>query len=101
VRNVDLELHAGDVIALFGRNGAGKTTLLRALADLVTPSRGTISTASIASAPSIRSSNPRPKPPTPGKKISAKSLSGNIRCRFCPEMKRQICVAFGLIRPGG
>jgi energy-coupling factor transport system ATP-binding protein len=42
VRAVDLELHAGDVIALFGRNGAGKTTLLRALADLVTPSAGTV-----------------------------------------------------------
>jgi energy-coupling factor transport system ATP-binding protein len=42
VRNVDLDLHAGDVIALFGRNGAGKTTLLRALADLVAPSNGTV-----------------------------------------------------------
>ena len=35
-------LHAGDVIALFGRNGAGKTTLLRALADLVPPTAGTV-----------------------------------------------------------
>ena len=42
VRRVDLELHAGDVIALFGRNGAGKTTLLRALADLVPPTAGAV-----------------------------------------------------------
>jgi len=42
VRRVDLELHAGDVIALFGRNGAGKTTLLRALADLVSPTAGVV-----------------------------------------------------------
>jgi energy-coupling factor transporter ATP-binding protein EcfA2 len=44
VRGVDLELCAGDVIALFGRNGAGKTTLLRALAGLVAPSDGAIDT---------------------------------------------------------
>jgi energy-coupling factor transport system ATP-binding protein len=44
VRGVDLELRAGDVIALFGRNGAGKTTLLRALAGLVAPSDGAIDT---------------------------------------------------------
>jgi energy-coupling factor transport system ATP-binding protein len=42
VRNVDLELHAGDVIALFGRNGSGKTTLLRALAGLVDTSAGAV-----------------------------------------------------------
>jgi energy-coupling factor transport system ATP-binding protein len=42
VRNVDLELRAGDVIALFGRNGSGKTTLLRALAGLIPASTGTV-----------------------------------------------------------
>jgi energy-coupling factor transport system ATP-binding protein len=42
VRDVDLELRAGDVIALFGRNGAGKTTLLRALAGLLEPSSGIV-----------------------------------------------------------
>jgi energy-coupling factor transport system ATP-binding protein len=42
VRDVDLELRAGDVIALFGRNGAGKTTLLRALAGLQQPSSGIV-----------------------------------------------------------
>lgn len=42
VRGVELELRAGDVIALFGRNGAGKTTLLRALAGLVTPTAGAV-----------------------------------------------------------
>jgi energy-coupling factor transport system ATP-binding protein len=42
VRHVDLELRAGDVIALFGRNGSGKTTLLRALAGLLPPTHGAV-----------------------------------------------------------
>ncbi len=42
LRGVDLDLRAGDVIALFGRNGSGKTTLLRTLAGLQSPSTGTV-----------------------------------------------------------
>lgn len=43
LRNVDLEIASGRVLAMLGRNGAGKTTLLRILAGLSTPSRGEIS----------------------------------------------------------
>lgn len=41
-RGVDIELSAGDAIALRGRNGAGKTTLLRMLAGLTRPEAGDI-----------------------------------------------------------
>jgi heme exporter protein A len=39
---LDLELAAGDVVAVLGPNGAGKSTLLRLLAGLARPSAGTI-----------------------------------------------------------
>jgi energy-coupling factor transport system ATP-binding protein len=37
---VDLEIGAGEAVALMGRNGAGKSTLLRTLAGLLDPARG-------------------------------------------------------------
>ncbi len=42
LHGVDLDLRAGDVIALFGRNGSGKSTLLRTLAGLQSPTTGTV-----------------------------------------------------------
>jgi branched-chain amino acid transport system ATP-binding protein len=41
VRGVDLEVGAGEIVALIGANGAGKTTTVRAIAGL-TPFRGDI-----------------------------------------------------------
>ena len=42
LRDVDLTLEAGRLVALVGPNGAGKSTLLRALAGLVRPSAGAV-----------------------------------------------------------
>jgi branched-chain amino acid transport system ATP-binding protein len=43
LRDVNLLVPRGRVVALLGANGAGKTTLLRACSGLVTPSRGAVS----------------------------------------------------------
>jgi energy-coupling factor transport system ATP-binding protein len=42
LRGVDLDLAAGEVVALMGRNGAGKSTLLRSLVALVKPVSGRV-----------------------------------------------------------
>jgi branched-chain amino acid transport system ATP-binding protein len=42
IRDVDLAVHAGEVVALLGANGAGKSTTLRAVSGLVKPMAGRI-----------------------------------------------------------
>jgi energy-coupling factor transport system ATP-binding protein len=42
LHGIDLDVRAGDVVALFGRNGSGKSTLLRALAGLVPLAAGRV-----------------------------------------------------------
>lgn len=42
LRDVDLEIEPGELLALTGPNGAGKSTLLRVLATLLTPTSGEV-----------------------------------------------------------
>jgi branched-chain amino acid transport system ATP-binding protein len=42
LHQVDLDVDAGEAVALLGANGAGKTTTLRAVSGLVRPSAGTV-----------------------------------------------------------
>lgn len=42
VRNLDLEVHAGEIVTLIGANGAGKTTTLRAISRLLKVREGNI-----------------------------------------------------------
>ena len=42
LRDLDLDVHAGEVLAVMGRNGAGKSTLLRALAGVHEPAGGQV-----------------------------------------------------------
>ncbi len=42
LRGVDLDLHQGEVVVIFGRSGSGKSTLLRCVNFLEDPTEGTI-----------------------------------------------------------
>lgn len=42
LRDIKLEINAGETLAIIGRNGAGKTTLLKLVAGLIKPNQGSI-----------------------------------------------------------
>ena len=48
LRGVDLELRAGEVLALVGENGAGKSTLVKMLTGVIPVDEGTISLRGVA-----------------------------------------------------
>ncbi len=42
LRDINLEVRSGEVLALLGRSGSGKSTLLRIMAGLIPPSQGNV-----------------------------------------------------------
>ncbi|MGE0715245.1 MAG: ABC transporter ATP-binding protein [Alphaproteobacteria bacterium] len=48
LQGIDLELAAGQVVAILGRNGMGKTTLIRSVAGLTPPREGSVAFKGVA-----------------------------------------------------
>lgn len=42
LNNVDINIKKGEVVGIVGRNGAGKSTLLKAIAGVLTPTKGKV-----------------------------------------------------------
>jgi ABC-2 type transport system ATP-binding protein len=42
LKNIDLQIHRGEIFALLGPNGAGKTTLINVICGIVNPSSGVV-----------------------------------------------------------
>jgi polar amino acid transport system ATP-binding protein len=72
VKGVDLDLHKGEVVVMFGRSGSGKSTLLRCINFLDDPTQGTI-------------------------EVAGMRLSGGFRIRRKREQIRQLRLHVGMV----
>jgi len=57
LENFDIEIAAGEFVAIVGRSGCGKSTLLRSVVGLETPQSGTITLGEVAGSEVARSSD--------------------------------------------
>ena len=59
LKGIDMEVHQGEVVVIFGRSGSGKSTLLRCINFLEDPTEGTVEVAGIHLAGGHRSRHKR------------------------------------------
>jgi sulfate-transporting ATPase len=81
VRDLDLEVHAGEIVALLGPNGAGKTTTLLAIAGELKPLAGEIECLGASSHAALHRRAKRGLGFVPEERavISSLTTSGNLR----------------------
>ncbi len=72
LRGVDLDLHAGEVVVIFGRSGSGKSTLLRCVNFLEDPTEGFV-------------------------EIAGQRMTGGYRTRRKREKIRQVRLRVGMV----
>ncbi len=72
LKGVDLDLHAAEVVVLFGRSGSGKSTLLRCINFLEDPTSGTVEAAGL-------------------------TLTGGHRTRFKRQQIREVRLKVGMV----
>jgi len=75
LRDIDLTLAEGDIVALMGRNGAGKSTLLRCLTGVHTPETGTVE---LRGEPPIAAHNVALCPQRPESVLFAETVAGEV-----------------------
>ena len=75
LKDIDVTLAEGDIVALMGRNGAGKTTLLRCLTGVHTPESGTVE---VRGEPPIAGRNVALCPQRPESVLFAETVAGEV-----------------------
>jgi Cu-processing system ATP-binding protein len=89
LRDVSLEVEAGECVALIGHNGAGKTTLMKLVLGLTRPSAGTVSVSGRAPYAGGAKGARRDLGYLPENVAFQGGMSGRETLRFYARLKRQ------------